>query len=480
MQKLGSLLVCVLSLALLTAAPARAGESTLLRLLEVLHRQGTLDAPTYAALRAAALEEAGQAPAAADAPAATAPDVAAESAQTPDVAAAAEPAATPEAEEAEEAEPATKVRFGTKGLEVESGDDFSLALGGRLHVDGAWYNESDVDLGDGAEVRRLRAEIGGTIWRDFEFKAAVDFAGEEVSLKSTYVTYLGLDPVELTVGRFKEPFGLEELGSSNDMLLMERAALEVFTPGRHVGVGVDAHGDHWTASLGGFAGDDDFGTDDDEDSGWASTGRVTVAPLADAGRVLHFGAAGSYRGYDSDAVFQLDIRPESHVTDVSFVDTGDIADLRSITRFGGEAAALLGPVTLQSEYMRTWLARRMGEPDLAFQGWYVLAGWLLTGESHEYRASRGLVGDVVPRNNFALGSGFGAWEVALRYSVVDLSDDDVRGGVQDILGVGLNWYLNPNLRMMANYLRVLEVTDSDEGFDGETPDIFQIRAQLDF
>ena len=64
--------------------------------------------------------------------------------------------------------------------------------------------------------------------------------------------------------------------------------------------------------------------------------------------------------------------------------------------------------------------------------------------------------------------------------MLDLSDDDVRGGEQDILGAGINWYLNPNLRMMFNYLRVLDVRNSAEGFDGENPDIFQVRAQLDF
>jgi phosphate-selective porin OprO/OprP len=198
------------------------------------------------------------------------------------------------------------------------------------------------------------------------------------------------------------------------------------------------------------------------------------------GRVLHLGTAASYRDYDSDAVLQLDIRPESHVTDISFVDTGDIANLRSVTRFGAEAAAILGPVTLQSEYVRTWIPRRMGDPDLTFDGWYVLAGWVITGESHEYRDKRGLIGSVVPRRNVSLGEGFGAWELALRYSVLDLSDEDIRGGVQDILGVGINWYLNPNMRLMANYLRLIDLTDSDPGYDGENPDMFQLRAQLDF
>jgi phosphate-selective porin OprO/OprP len=457
----------LLAALLLAAAPAGARESALLRLLDVLRQQGTLDPATYEALRQAALEEAEQPAEAAQ------PEPA-----TPDVAAAAE--SEPAAETAEPAEPATEVRFGTKGLEVQSGEDFYVALGGRMHIDAAWYDDDDVDMGNGAELRRLRAEIEGTVWRDFDFKAGIDFAGDDVSVKSVYLTWTGLEFMELNVGRFKEPFGLEELGSSNDTLLMERASAEVFAPGRHVGVGVESYGDHWTAALGAFAGEDDFGTDDDEDSGWATTGRVTVAPFVNEGRVLHLGAAGSYRDYDKDAVLSFDIGPESHVTDVSFVDTGDIANPYSATRFGAEAAAILGPVTLQGEYIRTWIPRRMGDPDLAFDGWYVLAGWIVTGESREYRDKRGLLGSVEPRRNASLDGGFGAFELAFRYSVLDLSDEDVRGGVQDIVGVGINWYLNPNMRLMFNYLRLLELTDSDQGYDGEEPDMFQMRAQLNF
>jgi phosphate-selective porin OprO/OprP len=64
--------------------------------------------------------------------------------------------------------------------------------------------------------------------------------------------------------------------------------------------------------------------------------------------------------------------------------------------------------------------------------------------------------------------------------VLDLSDEDIQGGVQDIVGVGVNWYLNPNMRVMVNYLRLVDLTDSGLGYAGEDPDMFQLRTQLNF
>jgi phosphate-selective porin OprO/OprP len=106
-------------------------------------------------------------------------------------------------------------------------------------------------------------------------------------------------------------------------------------------------------------------------------------------------------------------------------------------------------------------------PDLTFDGYYILGSWVLTGESRSYSSSRAAFGSPRPARPFSIGSGgWGAWELAYRYSMLDLNDEDpaagvavsttggVRGGEQEIHTLGLNWYVNNSIRFMLNYLHV--------------------------
>jgi phosphate-selective porin OprO/OprP len=51
-------------------------------------------------------------------------------------------------------------------------------------------------------------------------------------------------------------------------------------------------------------------------------------------------------------------------------------------------------------------------------------------------------------------AGTGAWEVAYRYSYVDLNDTGINGGQMNQHTIGLNWYLNDNTRLQFNYLNI--------------------------
>lgn len=431
-------LVLVASIAVAPAS-ARAGDSALLRLLEVLRQKGTLDADTYAALRETALAEEDRAP------------------------------------KAESA----RVSFGEDGLEVKSADgDFALQVGGRLHVDGSFFREDGERLGNNTAVRRLRAELKGRIWRDWSFSSAVEFEEDgEIELRSNYLTYEGFEWVDLVVGKFKEPFSLEELSSSNDITFMERAGVNVFTPGRTIGVGADAHGDHWTAALGAFGSEEDLDGEDEIDESWAVTGRGTWAPLVEQGRVLHLGASASHRDFNSGATLEFGQDLEEGITGVDFLDTGTLEEVERLVRVGTELAAVYGPFSFQAEYIRAMMDRGAGLSDVDFDGWYAYASWVITGESRQYRKSKGVMGSVQPRRRLDEG-GPGAWEVGLRFSRLDLSDGDVDGGARDTLTLGLNWYVNPNIRFMANYMKVLDVEGGP--LDGDQPDAFLLRAQLAF
>ena len=74
--------------------------------------------------------------------------------------------------------------------------------------------------------------------------------------------------------------------------------------------------------------------------------------------------------------------------------------------------------------------------------------------------------------------GIGAWQFALRFSSLDLTDEDITGGKEENFTVGLNWYATPNIRFIANYVSVLDVDGGPE--DGDEPESFQIRTQVEF
>lgn len=441
------------------ASPAWAGNQALMGLLAVLRDNGTIPQQVYEQLRAAAAAEDA---ACAHAAAGAGPG----------------PGTASAAAGHEEAAKQTEVSFGPKGLAVESADgDYSFELGGRVHIDTAWYDDDKTDLGSGSLVRRLRLELGGHLPRDWEYSFGVDFGNNEVSMKSAYLTYTGLKPAEVSVGNFKEPFGLEELSSSNYITFMERNAItETFAPGRHVGLGATTHGETWMVAGGVYSGKGV--AENDVDQGWSVTGRAVYSPIHDKTHALHLGAAVSHGG-SGDEMFRFSVRPDSRVTDTKLVDTGDIAGSHTATLYGLEAAAVCGPLSLQGEYIAAALNRTMGLPDLDFSGWYAFLSWFLTGESRNYKQSRGTFGSLTPLRPFGEG-GPGAWELGARFSHLDLTNADVIGGDQELLTLGVNWYLTQNVRFMANYVDVLNVDRPGSVHDNDEPSVVQVRGQLNF
>ena len=112
--------------------------------------------------------------------------------------------------------------------------------------------------------------------------------------------------------------------------------------------------------------------------------------------------------------------------------------------------------------------------DVSFWGTYVLVSYFLTGEQRPYQRRRGIFGRVPLRQRFSWKDRyFGAWEVAARYSHLDLNDRDIRGGNLSNFTLALNWYVLPNVRLMGNWVRahLNGVGDSN---------IFQMRFQIDY
>jgi len=401
-------------------------------------------------------------------------------------------------EEKKNEEKAYTVKW-NNGINVDRNDGaVKVNVGGRLHFD--WGDISpDLALrsnedngvygdnalnGDGVEFRRARLYISGTLWKDYLFKAQYDFAGGDTDFTDVYLGMQNIPVIgTLLVGQMREPFSLEELTSSNYITFMERSLpTNAFAPGRNSGIRANSTllKKRMTWSLGAFYGD----TDNDGDANFDDvtnadvTLRLTGLPVyEDEGeKLLHIGLGYSHQFRDEGkTTARYRTRPESHLTDARLVDTGQI-DLANANLLNPELAVVWGPFSLQGEYFWTKLSAKEAD-DPTFQGAYLYGSWFVTGEHRPYSTSSAQFSRVTPNGNF-FDKGFGAWELAVRWSWIDLNDKSLEGGEESNFTFGTNWYLNPNYRLMFNYIYA-DVKDRTGAKDGST-DIFQMRFQVDY
>lgn len=344
------------------------------------------------------------------------------------------------------------------GLRFTTADGmFDLRVGGRLMFDWVWMGEDDqikADFGqqeDGVRFRRGRFYLRGSIYENMDYMLQIDFAGGQVALKDVYLGLSDLPVGKLRMGQFKEPFSLEELTSSNQMTFLERALPNVFAPSRNAGFMLHdtlfAQRMTWAAGL--FRDFDDTAGLGVDDAGYNVTARLTGLPWYEdnGASLLHLGAAYSYRNPDETVRYRA--RPETPIND-RFVDTGNIPVDR-VNLLGLEAAWVSGPLSLQGEYVMTGIDGQDGS-DVDLSGYYAQASYFLTGERRPYSTSSGTFGPPKPKKNFRSGGSLGAWEVKGRYSSLDLNDGAVQGGKMSNISAGVNWYLNPNARIMWDYI----------------------------
>jgi len=374
-------------------------------------------------------------------------------------------------------------------LVFQSADSaFKYWLDGRLQLDAATYRGSAHHLSSGFEVRRARVGIKTTLYRDWQGEVDIDVADNAVEMKDMWIGYAGIRNSFIRIGNFKEPFSLETLTSSKNITFLERSYIDNFSPDRHMGVSYTRWGRQWQSSAGVFgqtAGDVDA---TGRSQGYAATGRVTFAPLLGDRKLIHIGAAASRRTPNAaDAVadsnqVRFRARPETDVSQARFVTTGKIKNVDYTTFVNGEFAAVAGPASLQAEYTRTQVRRLGNLATASFSGGYVSASYFLTGESRPYIVSEGEFDRIHPR------SSRGAWEVAARYSGIDLNDYspgvNILGGKAANYTIGVNWYINTNFKWMINYVHVQNDKNAkpDIGIapfpTGEGFRIFQTRFAL--
>jgi phosphate-selective porin OprO/OprP len=366
---------------------------------------------------------------------------------------------------------------------------FEYWLDGRLQIDAAGYFGSENQLASGTEIRRARIGVKTTLFRVWETEIDVDFAENAVEIKDAWIGYVGMPNSIVRIGNFKEPFSLEVLTSSKNVTFMERSYADNLAPTRTIGASYTRWGRNWHVSGGVFGQEPGQVDETARDEGYALTGRATFAPVLADGRLVHVGVSLSRRtpdadeGSDTNSV-RFRARPETFVSQARFLSTGRIRFVDHVSKYNAEAAMVFGPFSLQGEYTQAVVRRLEDRPEASFAGGYVQGSYFLTGESRKYLVDEGEFDRVIPA-----GRG-GAWEVAARYSTLDLNDDDpevdILGGMARNYTVGLTWYANTNIKWMLNYTWV----DHDENAEpdlgpepyvkGDSFSMLQTRLALAF
>jgi phosphate-selective porin OprO/OprP len=159
-----------------------------------------------------------------------------------------------------------------------------------------------------------------------------------------------------------------------------------------------------------------------------------------------------------------------------------VADGRH-TRLSPQGYFYSGPFGLLAEYVQSKQEVRRGTvtTDLTHTSWQASASWVLSGGEASYRG-------VSPKKNFdPKNHTWGAFELAARYSKLDLDEDTFptyanpasSARSATAWAVGLNWYLNKSLKVMLDY----EATQFDGGAatgDREDENILFSRFQISF
>ncbi len=352
-----------------------------------------------------------------------------------------------------------------------------------------------VSFPSSANLRRVQAYFDGGVGENWEYTLTLTLTGNYVNFGDTWLSYTGLlaNNNEIFVGNVAGNwFGLENANSTSwNPFLESSLASNAFYPGDGLGVMTDFWGDLGGITLvamqpvqkpGNNGSQSVLNNNGSEvipgvNDRWHGTVRATIAPMHEAGNVCHFGVSGAFRELNSTiqgaptAGFNKKdptaspgvafvVGPDArgrNTTDLLNTTTGNLAygaaggapiRANNVRLFNVEAARQIGPWMLEGEYTNAYV-HRIGSTlgSVQFAGWNVQTRYLLTGEHHEYDVRDGNFGSVNINNPY------GAVELAARYDYVNLNDKDVRGGSEHNVTVGLNWFVNQQVRLSANYIR---------------------------
>jgi phosphate-selective porin OprO and OprP len=406
----------------------------------------------------------------------------------------------------EKSKTSASLSAGASGFTFRSADtNFVFKLRGLLQVDSRTYvDDGGIGNNDTFAIRRARPIIEGTLFKYFDFLLTPEFGPSTPAIRDAYLNFRYIPELQLRAGKMKTPIGLELWQSSTANSFVERSLVSDLLPGRDVGFML--HGEVWQGaeadtrklgftgvlnySLGAFNGVGDGRNSsnvdfDDEKSGVA---RLFLHPFLKTGieplKGLGLGIAGSYGNVEGGEGLPSNYQTEGLQSFFSYRSGANFVADGNLWRISPQGYYYWGPLGLMGEYVVSSQNVRATNTfaNIHNRAWHVSASYVLTGEDNGFRG-------VTPRNNFDPREGhWGALQLVARYSQLELDDEIFPTFANPATaaeraaawGVGVNWYLNRNVRASGNFIR----TDFKGGEEGtvtaQDENVFLTRLQLAF
>jgi phosphate-selective porin OprO/OprP len=361
---------------------------------------------------------------------------------------------------------------GKQGFALKSADgNFALKLRGVLQADGTFFlGDRDHKATDAFSLDKVRPVLEGTLFKYYDFRFMPDFGQGKTVIQDAYIDGKFLPELALRVGKFKSPVGLERLETDSDVKFTQRALPTAIVPNRDIGV--DLHGEFLAGVISYDVGvvngvaDGSSGDTDENDSKDIAARlfahpfkRTSLEPLQGlgvgiAGTIGNAQGAGpSYKSAGQQTFFSFD-------SDVTADGNRDRISPQAYYYWG--PFGLLAEYVVSSQELRKGTGASLHRQRLQNSAWQVAVTCLLTGEKATYAG-------VVPDKPLDPFKGqWGAFEIAARVSELDVDDNAFRNfgttaspnrfadpaksaSKATAWGVGLNWYLNKNIRFTTDY-----------------------------
>ncbi len=417
------------------------------------------------------------------------------------------------------------------GISIFNATDsaYWFSVGGRLNFDETLFSGNKLDKGNdfvnGGNIRRAFLKLAGGVGEYLTYNLTLDFSGKNgsnrsngtsVDFEDAWVNACGeysgsINRANIRLGQFTPPVSIDSwgnYGTMNDTVFLESSlATNAFSmPSKVFGIWTDAsaldtyllsaavyhprqNNDSTTSNSAASA--NNYKNPARSDRLGASV-RLTFVPVQTEDAVFHLGAIGRYQAmnneYAGNSVAQANLfstTPEARARNTgAVVNTGDIR-ARSYNVVTAEALGIYGPTSIEAEYYHTNVQRvptanktaTAGNP--RFNGWHVQGGYMLTGETRGYDFATGTLRNPKPMAKS------GAWEVVARLSAINLNSNGVYGGKEHNATLGLNWFVNENVRVAANYIKANIRPGSAPAATANVPakrklDIFGVRFSVMF